>query len=74
MKSIKSIIFSFTLALCLAVSVLAICPRCTHTTYADTDRKYWTIYDTDNTQKIVFVRGDAVEDGDTYISADNKLY
>ena len=26
MKGIKSIIFSFTLALCLAVSVLAICP------------------------------------------------
>ena len=74
MKSIKSIIFSFTLALCLAVSVLAICPRCTHTTYADTDRKYWTIYDTDDTQKIVFVRGDAVEDGDMYISAGNKLY
>lgn len=46
------------------------------TTHALTDspKKYYTIYDYDNNDQIVFVRGDGVEDGDTYISGDNKLY
>lgn len=40
----------------------------------DSSNDYFTIYDYDNKNKIVFVRGDACEDGDSYISADNKLY
>ena len=35
---------------------------------------FYTIYDYDNHNQIVFVRGDNVEDGDKYISGDNKLY
>lgn len=36
--------------------------------------KYFTVYDKKDSSKVLFVRSDAVEKGDQYISGDNKLY
>ena len=39
---------------------------------SDTNKTYFTVYDEDN--KILFLRGDDVNEGDNYLSRDNKLY
>ena len=40
--------------------------------YADTNKTYFTVYDEKN--KILFLKGDDVNEGDNYLSKDNKLY
>ncbi|MEG1582069.1 MAG: stage II sporulation protein P, partial [Clostridia bacterium] len=40
----------------------------------DTDNKYYTIYDSQNSGKVLFVRGESVFNGDEYISNENILY
>ena len=40
----------------------------------DTSKSYYTIYDIDDNSKVVFIRGEKVEDGDGYISSDNRHY
>ncbi|MBQ7453044.1 MAG: stage II sporulation protein P [Clostridia bacterium] len=45
------------------------------TAYAQSnERNYFVVFDVDNKNNEIFVRGDSVEDGDQYISGDNKLY
>ena len=41
---------------------------------AKSPNAYYTVYEKDNPQNVVFVRGDKVEVGDMYLSGDNKLY
>ena len=41
---------------------------------ADTQSTYYTVYDYADKEKVVFVKGDGVNVGDEYLSADNKLY
>ncbi|MBQ7579335.1 MAG: stage II sporulation protein P [Clostridia bacterium] len=38
------------------------------------EKSYFTIFDVDDKSSVVFFRGDKVEDGDMYISSDNKRY
>lgn len=35
---------------------------------------YYTVYDYTNTSEVVLIKGGEVEDGDLYLSSDNKLY
>lgn len=39
-----------------------------------TDGDYFTIYDADDSERVVLVRGDGIYEGDQYISGENKLY
>lgn len=41
---------------------------------ADTTKKYYTIYEDDTKQKVLFLKGDDINVGDNYLSHDNKLY
>ena len=40
----------------------------------DVDKDYYVVYDYNDAKKVVLVRGDRANDGDEYISADNKRY
>ena len=40
--------------------------------YSDTNKSYFTVYDENN--KLLFLKGDDVNEGDNYLSKDNKLY
>lgn len=42
--------------------------------YADTAKTYYTIYEDESKQKVLFFKGDDVSEGDMYLSSDNKLY
>ena len=39
---------------------------------ADSSKKYFTVYDENN--KVLFLKGDDINEGDNYLSSDNKLY
>ena len=41
---------------------------------ADSTSSYYTIYDYDDKNTVVLTKGEGVEEGDKYISSDNKLY
>lgn len=57
------------------VSVLLFpCANCTNTTHAiDTNKSYYTVYD-ETKSKIILLKGGEINDGDKYLSQDNKLY
>lgn len=40
----------------------------------DVNNKYYTVYDADSPDKVIFVKGEGVNSGDEYVSSDNKLY
>lgn len=40
----------------------------------DVDKDYYVVYDYNDVKKVVFVRGERAQEGDEYISADNKRY
>jgi len=40
----------------------------------DVDKDYYVVYDFNDAKKVVLIRGDRANDGDEYISADNKRY
>ncbi len=40
----------------------------------DVTNKYYTVYDADSPEKVIFVKGEGVNSGDEYVSNDNKLY
>ena len=40
----------------------------------DVQNKYYTVYDADSPEKVIFVKGEGVNSGDEYVSSDNKLY
>ena len=42
--------------------------------YADVSKNYYTIYEDETKQKVLFLKGDEVLKGDMYLSGDNKLY
>ncbi len=60
------VMFCFALALAL--------PNTDNISFAVESPNYFTIYDYDNPGQIVLVKGEGVEVGDEYLSADNKLY
>ncbi|MBR2909261.1 MAG: stage II sporulation protein P [Clostridia bacterium] len=41
---------------------------------ADSSESYYTVYDYNDKEKVIFVKGDGVNVGDEYLSAENKLY
>ena len=41
---------------------------------ADTVKTYYTIYDGDTKNKVLFLKGEDVNIGDKYLSNDNNLY
>ena len=41
---------------------------------SDTNKNYFTIYDSDKKEKVLFYKGEDVNDGDKYLSSNNKLY
>lgn len=42
--------------------------------FASSDNNYFTIYEGNSNDKILFLKGDDVNEGDQYLSHDNKLY
>ena len=71
---IKSFVALF-LTICLALSLFCFNIKAEYVYYAEeVPKSYYTIYDVDDNSKVVFVRGDKIEDGDGYISSDNKHY
>ena len=53
-------------------SVCALVVPVSNTCFAAWSPKYFTVYDENN--KVLFLRGDEVSVGDSYLSGDNKLY
>ena len=41
---------------------------------SDTNKTYFTVYDSDKKEKVLFYKGEDVNDGDKYLSSNNKLY
>lgn len=67
--------FALVIGICLGLVVFSFLPSKTDAAWAaDTEKKYYTIYDSFDAEKVVFVRSDEVKEGDQYISSDNKLY
>lgn len=71
MKLRKSIFFLFAV-LMLASFVSLNCSNLV--AYADTAKKYYTIYADESKGKVLFLKGDEIQTGDMYLSTDNKLY
>lgn len=68
MKKINFIICS-TLMFCLFACSSLISSKFA---FADTAKTYWTVYDENG--KVLFFKGDDINEGDNYLSQDNKLY
>lgn len=68
--------FKQSLFLCIAAvfSVFFVCCPVKNSAYAkDTNKSYYTVYDESKT-KIVLLKGGEINEGDKYLSGDNKLY
>ena len=73
-KIFKTICGSFLCLLVVAIAML-FSNNIYNVAYAeDLSKSYYTIYDVDDNSKVVFVRGEKIEDGDGYISSDNRYY
>lgn len=67
MKFLRIVLCFFFTVICLSVSPIS--KYC----FAGTEqKKYFTVYD--ENEKFLFMKGDDVNEGDNYLSADNKLY
>lgn len=67
-------IFVISFLICMCFAVFGFMPSTEKVFAADTDKKYYTIYDSNDESKVIFVRSEDVKTGDHYISSDNKLY
>ena len=70
MKKLKFIIF----ALVLVFTVPVFLGLKTVTFAADVSKTYYTIYDGNTKEKVLFLKGEDVNVGDKYLSKDNNLY
>ena len=73
MKRINKLIALFAMFL----FAVMICPNCNMNTsfaYSDECLDCYTVFNLDDADEILFMRGGKIEVGDEYISADNKLY
>ena len=70
MDKIKKMLLLFFVALFLPISNITN----TLTFAADTTKSYYTIYDGDTKNKVLFLKGDDVNVGDKYLSNNNNLY
>lgn len=62
---------------CLILPLIALCMFANISmplAYASETNSYYTVYDYSNRDKVVLKKGGEVENGDLYLSADNKLY
>lgn len=62
------------LALTLSFSSFCLASENKYTFAAEQAPNYYTIYDYSNRDSVVFTRGSEIENGDLYLSSDNKLY
>ena len=69
MKKISVIICLLFLTIC---SVFSSLKDNDFVSAADTSKNYFTVYDENN--KVLFLKGEDVNEGDSYLSGDNKLY
>lgn len=61
------LMFSFVFAM--------FCPHCKTTTQAsDVTKTYFTVYEDKEKSKVLFFKGEDVNEGDQYLSSENKLY
>lgn len=70
MKKIKKLCMVIFLVLAfgfIITSPLTIC-------YADTNKNYYTVYEGETKDKVLFLKGDDVSEGDKYLSKENNLY
>lgn len=68
--ALKCIMLLFMVASMFAVSV----PKYNMALALEETKSYYTVYDYANKEKVVLVKGGEVENGDLYLSGDNKLY
>ena len=70
--------FLLSMALGCLSFIIAFCPNCKHIenrqVKADKSPTYFTIYDYDEPDKVVLIKGEGIQVGDEYLSSDNKLY
>lgn len=73
---IKKFRYIFVLVMCLAMSFGCFYNRAISSTASAMikSKKYYTIYENDAKDKILFLKGDDVSVGDKYLSHENKLY
>ena len=69
MKRLLLIVCSFVFALCFSFNFAF-----GEKTFADSSKKYFTIYKDSDKKTVLFLKGDDVNVGDKYLSKDNKLY
>jgi len=76
MKTIKNL----SLMLCFAILLACCCPNCVSFEVKNRikaegkEQSYYTIYDYDDPDKVVLVKGEGINVEDEYLSSDNKLY
>ncbi len=74
MKKFSLYCLLLILAICLILPAKSNIKEITEVHAKDVSEKYYTVYDADNPTKVVFVKGESIDNGDEYISGDNKLY
>lgn len=76
LKTITVAVLCFVFALCNLSPSRAVTEdlRGLNLALADTEKAYFTVYDYHDKDKVIFVKGDGINVGDEYLSADNKLY
>ena len=67
--------FKFMFMMVLSLMIVSVCFIMPNSTAkAVSVPKYFTVYESDKKDKVLFLRGDEVAEGDQYLSGDNKLY
>ena len=69
MKRLLLIVCLFVFALCFSFNFAF-----GEKTFADSSKKYFTVYKDSDKKTVLFLKGDDVNVGDKYLSKDNKLY
>jgi stage II sporulation protein P len=64
---------SFVFIICLILSFGFISVSGENVAFADTNKSYYTVYD-ESKKNIILLKGGEVNEGDKYLSGDNKLY
>lgn len=65
---------AFLLLFCLSFMCLPVAKNNISFAKTDTNKTYFTVYEGETKDKILFLKGDDVNAGDQYLSRDNKLY